>query len=134
MIRLEPLPRDGSLPNLDVQTALLTTLTKMPIRTEHLRESKIGRVIMFYSKCDRVVAPLKKIVNELLGRLFCGAIRSEDDQATRARVPQGVRTAFEIVPKSDLSYNKNDKPKASESNHYKKIRNKFQLNKRKQGF
>ncbi|KAJ3114796.1 Transcription factor iws1, partial [Physocladia obscura] len=38
----------------------------MPINTEHLRESKIGRVVMFYSKCDRTSPSALKIVNELL--------------------------------------------------------------------
>ncbi|EPY52865.1 transcription elongation factor complex subunit Iws1 [Schizosaccharomyces cryophilus OY26] len=39
---LEPLP-DRSLPALNIQQSLLDILTKLPIETEHLRESKIGR-------------------------------------------------------------------------------------------
>ncbi|ORY43816.1 hypothetical protein BCR33DRAFT_250040 [Rhizoclosmatium globosum] len=63
---LEPLRGDGSLPNLEIQMAMMNALAKLPIRSEHLRESLIGRVVMFYSKCDRVTASVSKIVNELL--------------------------------------------------------------------
>ncbi|KAJ3233841.1 Transcription factor iws1 [Chytriomyces hyalinus] len=63
---LEPLTTDGSLPNLDVQMTIFNALGKFPIRTEHLRESKIGRVVMFYTKCDRVTPSALRIVNDLL--------------------------------------------------------------------
>ncbi|KAJ3014967.1 UNVERIFIED_CONTAM: Transcription factor iws1, partial [Siphonaria sp. JEL0065] len=64
-IWLEPL-KDGSLPNLDVQMSMFNALSKFPIRTEHLRESKIGRIVMFYTKCDRTTPSALKIANELL--------------------------------------------------------------------
>jgi transcription factor SPN1 len=64
---LEPLQGDGSLPSLDIQRAMIKVLSEMPIRTEHLRESGIGRIIMFYSKCDYVVPEIQRIVQGLLG-------------------------------------------------------------------
>ncbi|KAJ3325311.1 Transcription factor iws1 [Boothiomyces sp. JEL0866] len=62
---LEPLT-DGSLPSLDIQLNMMNLLKKMPIDTHHLRSSKVGRVVMFYTKCDRVAPPVKKLAEELL--------------------------------------------------------------------
>ncbi|KAJ2106021.1 Transcription factor iws1 [Coemansia sp. RSA 922] len=50
---LEPLD-DGSLPSLDIQNAMLESLGKLPIRRDHLRESGIGKIILFMSKCPRI--------------------------------------------------------------------------------
>ncbi|KAJ2496116.1 Transcription factor iws1, partial [Coemansia sp. RSA 2052] len=50
---LEPLD-DGSLPSLDIQTAMLEALGKLPIRRDHLRESGIGKIVLFMSKCPRI--------------------------------------------------------------------------------
>ncbi|KAJ2711286.1 Transcription factor iws1 [Coemansia spiralis] len=50
---LEPLD-DGSLPSLDVQSAMLGALKKLPIRRDHLRESGIGKIVLFMSKCPRI--------------------------------------------------------------------------------
>ncbi|KAJ2740727.1 Transcription factor iws1 [Coemansia sp. BCRC 34301] len=50
---LEPLD-DGSLPSLDIQNAMLEALGKLPIRRDHLRESGIGKIILFMSKCPRI--------------------------------------------------------------------------------
>ncbi|KAJ3107491.1 Transcription factor iws1 [Phlyctochytrium planicorne] len=158
---LEPL-EDGSLPNLDVQSVMFNTLLKMPIRTEHLRESKIGRVVMFYSKCDRVVPSLQKVVGELLEKWMrpilgrssnfrekpqaaatvtvepqlrrIKSVNEEvksDESSIRARVPQPARMSYEIAPKSEVNWNKNDKSKSADS-QYKKLQNRLQMFKRKQ--
>ncbi|KAJ2820472.1 Transcription factor iws1 [Coemansia furcata] len=50
---LEPLD-DGSLPSLDIQNAMLDSLGRLPIRRDHLRESGIGKIILFMSKCPRI--------------------------------------------------------------------------------
>ncbi|KAJ1644282.1 Transcription factor iws1 [Coemansia erecta] len=50
---LEPLD-DGSLPSLDIQNAMLDVLKRLPIRRDHLRESGIGKIILFMSKCPRI--------------------------------------------------------------------------------
>ncbi|KAJ3200698.1 Transcription factor iws1 [Entophlyctis luteolus] len=63
---LEPLRSDGSLPNLDIQKSMFNSLQKLPINTDHLRDSKIGRVVMFYTKCDRTTPSILKLANELL--------------------------------------------------------------------
>ena len=50
---LEPLA-DGSLPSLDIQKQMYKALEEYPIDTNHLRQSKVGRIVMFYTKCQRV--------------------------------------------------------------------------------
>jgi len=64
---LEPLP-DGSLPSLDIRRNLLFALNKMPITTEYLRESRIGRVVMFMYKCEKEVPELRKMAGELINK------------------------------------------------------------------
>ncbi|KAK5669779.1 hypothetical protein BDV3_003852 [Batrachochytrium dendrobatidis] len=64
---LEPLT-DGSLPSLDIQKGMMETLSKMPIETHHLRHSLVGRIVMFYTKCDRVTPSIRRIANDLIRR------------------------------------------------------------------
>lgn len=65
-IWLEPLP-DGSLPSFEIQKALLNELTKLPIKTIHLRESGLGKVMIFYQKSKKVDSGLKRIAEKLIG-------------------------------------------------------------------
>lgn len=65
-IWLEPLP-DASLPSYEIQKTLLTELAKMPIKTIHLRESGLGKVILFYQKSKKVDPALKRIAEKLIG-------------------------------------------------------------------
>lgn len=65
-IWLEPLP-DASLPSFEIQKTLLTELGKMPIKTIHLRESGLGKVMLFYQKSKKVDSSLKRIAEKLIG-------------------------------------------------------------------
>ncbi|OMH85864.1 Transcription factor iws1 [Zancudomyces culisetae] len=56
---LEPLD-DGALPGLDLQQEMLGVISRMPVRTEHLRDSGIGKIILFMSKCDRYPDRIKR--------------------------------------------------------------------------
>ncbi|EJD06509.1 uncharacterized protein FOMMEDRAFT_131435 [Fomitiporia mediterranea MF3/22] len=62
---LEPLP-DRSLPALNIQTFFFEQLTKMDIDTNSLKESGLGRVVLFYTKCKRVTTPIARMANELV--------------------------------------------------------------------
>lgn len=65
---LEPLP-DKSLPNIKIRENLLRVLLKFPpIETEDLRDSGIGKVIMFLSKHPLESAPNKKAAQQLIER------------------------------------------------------------------
>ena len=62
---LEPL-QDGSLPPLDIQETLMKLLVDMPVDAQHLRESLLGRVIKFYTLCDRVPNDVKNKADLLI--------------------------------------------------------------------
>ncbi|CAL1716660.1 unnamed protein product [Somion occarium] len=63
---LEPLP-DRSLPALDIQKEFFPILKKMEfIDTNVLKESKLGRVVVFYTKCKRVTPDIARAANALV--------------------------------------------------------------------
>ncbi|KAJ3479528.1 hypothetical protein NLI96_g8997 [Meripilus lineatus] len=63
---LEPLP-DKSLPALDIQKEFFPTLRKMEfIDTNVLKESKLGRVIIFYTKSKKVTPDIGRLANDLV--------------------------------------------------------------------
>ncbi|XLS58257.1 hypothetical protein HN51_008012, partial [Arachis hypogaea] len=70
---LEPLP-DGSLPNINIRTAILNILNDFPIdleqydRREQLKKSGLGKVIMFLSKSDEEINVNRKLAKELVDK------------------------------------------------------------------
>lgn len=63
---LEPLP-DASMPAYQIQKELIHALTSLPIKTDHLVASGIGKVLVFYQRSKRTEPTLKKIVDRLIG-------------------------------------------------------------------
>jgi transcription factor SPN1 len=63
---LEPLP-DRSLPALNIQRELFGTIRKMEfIDTSVLKESGLGKIVLFYTKCKRVTPDIARIADELV--------------------------------------------------------------------
>lgn len=63
---LEPLP-DRSLPALNIQRAFFPILQKMEfIDASVLKESGLGRIVLFYTKCKRVSPDLARTANALV--------------------------------------------------------------------
>ncbi|KAI0749824.1 hypothetical protein C8Q80DRAFT_649262 [Daedaleopsis nitida] len=63
---LEPLP-DKSLPALDIQKEFFPILKKMEfIDSNVLKESKLGRIVLFYTKCKRVTPDIARAAHELV--------------------------------------------------------------------
>ncbi|KAH9903066.1 hypothetical protein C8Q73DRAFT_750649 [Cubamyces lactineus] len=63
---LEPLP-DRSLPALDIQKEFFPILKKMDfIDSNVLKEAKLGRVVLFYTKCKRVTPDIQRAANDLV--------------------------------------------------------------------
>lgn len=56
---LEPLP-DKSLPALNIQSAFFDILGKMYIDTNTLKDSQLGRIVLFYTKCKRVTSAIQR--------------------------------------------------------------------------
>jgi transcription factor SPN1 len=99
---LEPLP-DGSLPNMNIRSAVLKLLTDFPIdleqydRREQLKKSGLGKVIMFLSKSDEETTANRKLAKELVDKwsrpIFNKSTRFEDmrrydDERAPYRRPQ----------------------------------------------
>lgn len=62
---LEPLP-DRSLPALNIQSFFFEQLGKMDIDTNCLKESGLGRIVLFYTKCKRVSPAIARQANDLV--------------------------------------------------------------------
>ena len=63
---LEPLP-DRSLPALNIQRDFFPILKRMEfIDSTVLKESGLGRIVLFYTKCKRVTSDVQRIANELV--------------------------------------------------------------------
>lgn len=63
---LEPLP-DALMPAYQIQKDLIQVLPTLPIKTDHLVASGIGKVLVFYQRSKRTEPNLKKIVDGLVG-------------------------------------------------------------------
>lgn len=106
---LEPLP-DGSLPNMNIRTAILKLLSDFPIdleqydRREQLKKSGLGKVIMFLSRSDEETTGNRKLAKELVDKwsrpIFNKSTRFEDMRGYEdERVPYR-RAASKPVNKS----------------------------------
>ncbi|KAG5635806.1 hypothetical protein H0H81_010054, partial [Sphagnurus paluster] len=63
---LEPLP-DRSLPALNIQREFFTVLRRMEfIDSAVLKESGLGKVVLFYTKCKRVTPDIARVAGELV--------------------------------------------------------------------
>ncbi|CAK9435822.1 uncharacterized protein LODBEIA_P04910 [Lodderomyces beijingensis] len=63
---LEPLP-DASMPAYQIQKELIHALESLPVNTDALRQSNLGKVLVFYQRSRRTPPNLKKIVDRLIG-------------------------------------------------------------------
>lgn len=77
-IWLEPLP-DGSLPAYEIQKSILNALENLPIKTEHLKESGLGKVIIFYTKSKRVEPKLARLADKLVAEWTRPIIGASDN-------------------------------------------------------
>jgi len=79
---LEPLP-DGSLPSLDIQREMFRMLDKMPVSTQDLTVSGIGRVLPFYIKCSRVIPEIKRAASNLMTKWSRPILHRSDNYRTK---------------------------------------------------
>lgn len=108
-IWLEPLP-DGSLPSFEIQKSLFTALEKLPIKTEHLKESGLGRVIIFYTKSKRVEPPLARQADRMIAEWTRPIIGASDNYRDK-RILQLEFDAEKMRRKSALDSAKSRKKK-----------------------
>jgi transcription factor SPN1 len=152
---LEPLP-DKSLPAYSIQRTILTALQKLPITKEHLAESGIGKIIIFYRNSSRVEQSIRRIADALWVEWSRPILRKSanfrDRQIATASydasmqlpilkqtnsgpdpkrtvVPQIIRSKFEIAPRAhvDLSSVPASRGARTEnSDMFKRLRQKMQ--------
>lgn len=79
---LEPLP-DKSLPALNIQKTMFDALAALPIKTEHLRESGVGKVVLFYKKSKRPEDFIKVQANNLISEWSRPIIRKSASHKTK---------------------------------------------------
>lgn len=87
---LEPLP-DRSLPSLDIQVAMLDILDRLPISGEHLRESGVGKIVYFYTKCSRVEQHIKRKADQLVAKWSRLVIKRSENYKERRHAVQELR-------------------------------------------
>lgn len=64
---LEPLPNRG-LPAVHLRKALLEVLRTLPIETDHLRESGLGRIIIFFARRAQEAPDIQRLAKDLVSR------------------------------------------------------------------
>jgi transcription factor SPN1 len=80
---LEPYD-DAVLPSVDLQISLLDSLAKMKIETDHLKESGIGKIIMFMYNCPRFIPEVKRKAGDLISK-WCKPILRASSAATASK-------------------------------------------------
>src|SRR5436190_16599940 len=151
---LEPLP-DRSLPAYSIQRTLLLALQKLPITKEHLAESGIGKIIIFYRNSLRVEQSIRRIADSLWVEWSRPILRKSanfrDRQIVTASyhsgmavpvskqfvgpdpkrtvIPQTIRSTFEIAPKATMDFTRvpaSRGVRAENSDMFKRLRQKMQ--------
>ncbi|KAJ1678335.1 Transcription factor iws1 [Spiromyces aspiralis] len=79
---LEPF-EDGALPSIDIQNTLLELMLKMPIQTDHLRSSGVGKVVLFMSKCPRLSVKTRRMAEQLVQNWSRPILRRSKDYRHR---------------------------------------------------
>jgi transcription factor SPN1 len=79
---LEPL-NDGSLPAYNIQRDIMTALTKLPVDTDLLRSSGIGKIVLFYTRSKRPEPSIKRMAERLIGEWSRPILNRTDDYKKR---------------------------------------------------
>ncbi|KAI0065326.1 hypothetical protein BV25DRAFT_1822483 [Artomyces pyxidatus] len=95
---LEPLP-DRGLPALNIQQEFISILPNLDIDTAVLKDSKLGRVILFYTKCKRVTPDIARIANALVSSWSRPIIKRSASYRDRA-IPM-AEDAVDDVPRTE---------------------------------
>lgn len=108
---LEPLP-DASMPSYQIQKELLHSLTTLPIKTDHLVASGIGKVLVFYQRSKRTEPALKKIVDKLIGEWTRPILNKSDSYKDRTIKFNDYNKSKYTNQLSSLKKNKTVEPKS----------------------
>jgi transcription factor SPN1 len=98
---LEPY-EDGSLPLLDIRTNLLESLDTMPIEKHHLKESGLGRIVMYLYKYPLETKENKKLASRLIDKWSRPISGQTHDYRHLAQTLRG-QDSFQTIPQSQIS-------------------------------
>ena len=107
---LEPLP-DASMPLYQIQKELLHALITLPIKTDHLVASGLGKVLVFYQRSKRTEPSLKKIVDKLIGEWTRPILNKSDSYKDRTIKFNDYNKAKYTNQLSSMKKNKVAEPK-----------------------
>lgn len=108
---LEPLP-DASMPSYQIQKELLQSLTSLPVKTDHLVASGIGKVLVFYQRSKRTEPTLKKIVDKLISEWTRPILNKSDSYKDRTIKFNDYNKSKYTNQLSSTKKNKNVEPKS----------------------
>lgn len=91
---LEPLP-NKALPAYSIQKVMFEIMGKMKITTDYLRESGIGKIVLFYTKDRRPQMHIKREANRLVREWSRPILGRSDDYHSR-EIPT-ANSAFVIL-------------------------------------
>jgi transcription factor SPN1 len=150
---LEPLP-DRSLPAYSIQRTILSALQKLPINKEHLAESGIGKIVIFYRNSPRVEQSIRRIADTLWVEWSRPILQKSADfrdrkvataayhssmalpvhkdpsveNPRRTVIPQTIHSTFEIAPRATIDMSSVPASRGSRtenSDMYKRLRQKM---------
>lgn len=149
---LEPLP-DRSLPAFSIQRTLLTALQRLPITKEHLAESGIGKIVIFYRNSQRVEPSIRKLADALWVEWSRPILKKSADfhdrqvatasydptmampvlkryateESKRTVIPRAIHSTFSVAPKVNINlpYVSTSSNRRGEVDTYKKLKQKL---------
>jgi hypothetical protein len=95
---LEPLP-NKALPAYSIQKLMFEIMGKIKMTTDYLRESGVGKVVMFYTKDKRPQLHIKREADRLIGEWSRPILGRSDDYHSREIPVAGreyVRPIFQL--------------------------------------
>ncbi|RKP14013.1 hypothetical protein BJ684DRAFT_15631 [Piptocephalis cylindrospora] len=82
---LEPNSKTRALPTMDVQSEMMHLLDELPVETDHLHGSGIGRLIKFYATYRKVSSSIRVLAEKLIAKWSRPILGKSDDYRTLAR-------------------------------------------------
>jgi transcription factor SPN1 len=147
---LEPLP-DRSLPAYSIQRTLLTALQKLPVTKEHLAESGVGKIIIFYRNSPRVEPSIRRIADALWVEWSRPILRKSanfrdrqiatasynpsmqlpvfkqaGEESRRTVIPHTIHSTFEIAPRATLEMPASRGGRPENNDMFKRLKGKVQ--------
>lgn len=105
---MEPMS-NRSLPAVNLRKTLLEVLKSLPIDTDHLRESGIGRIVLFFANRKKENPEVQRLSKDLISRWsrpIVGDVPHNEGSTESVTTREGPRMlqsrAFELAERGDI--------------------------------